>query len=90
MQRGELDLVARRGGVLYFVEIKSRGRADRGEPHLAVDRRKSRALYAAAREFLVRTGHLGDYAFLVGSVLPGPRIRWSTLPITPPSWTAED
>ena len=89
LQRGELDLIARRGDQLWFVETKSRGRHDRGAPHLAVDRRKKGALFAAAREYVVRNGYAGDYGFLVASVLPDPRdgspqITLAILPIGPP------
>lgn len=70
LQRGELDVVAERYGVLWFVEVKCRSRRDVGPPHRAVDARKRSALYAAAREFLVRRGHRGDWGFVIASVLP--------------------
>jgi putative endonuclease len=69
LARGELDLVALRGGRLWFVETKCRARDDVGPPHRAVDRRKRAALFAAAREFVVRTGHRGDWGFLMASVV---------------------
>jgi len=70
LQRGELDLITSRDGHLWFVECKSRGRRDRGPPHRAVDARKRRALFAAAREYALRERWAGDYGFLVVSVVP--------------------
>ena len=73
LQRGELDLVARRAGRLWFVETKSRARGDVGPPHRAVDARKRAAMFAAAREYVVRAGYRGDWGFLVASVIADPR-----------------
>ena len=69
MQRGEIDLVACRNGVIWIVECKSRSRADVGPPYRAVDRRKRRALYAAAREYLASVQWTGDWGFLIASVV---------------------
>ncbi len=40
--RGELDIIARRDGVLAFVEVKARRSATCGSPEDAVDSRKRR------------------------------------------------
>ena len=88
LQRGEIDLVAVRGGVLWFVETKSRGRMDRGAPHLAITPRKKRAMFACAREYVTRSGHRGDYGFLAASVLPAegnvPQVQILRLTVGPP------
>jgi Holliday junction resolvase-like predicted endonuclease len=94
MQRGELDLVARRHGILWFVETKSRGRRDRGAPFRAIDARKKRSLFAAAREYVLLRRFRGDYGFLAASVLPGPGdgrpcVQLLRLPITPPEGPPE-
>ena len=58
--RGELDLIARRGGVLAFVEVKARRSAQYGAPEDAVDGRKRRKvarlaeLWLAARPWALR------------------------------------
>jgi putative endonuclease len=58
--RGELDLIARRGGVLAFVEVKARRTAEYGAPEDAVDGRKRRKvarlaeLWLAARPWALR------------------------------------
>ena len=49
---GEIDLVARDGGTLVFVEVKTRTEADYGGPLPAVDGRKRRKLATLARSYL--------------------------------------
>ena len=52
---GEIDIVADRGGILAFVEVKTR-RTDRfGTPGEAVTRRKQTRIRALARSYLMRT-----------------------------------
>jgi len=48
----ELDIVARDGDVLVFIEVKTRGSEDFGSPISAVDARKRRALSRAAVHYL--------------------------------------
>jgi putative endonuclease len=89
LQRGELDLVAARGGVLWFVESKCRTRDDVGPPHRAVDRRKRYALFAAAQEYRWRRRRRGPFGFLVASVVwvaghHCPIITVARLPVAPP------
>ena len=50
--RGELDLIARRGGVLAFVEVKARRTAECGAPEDAVDARKRRQVARLAELWL--------------------------------------
>jgi len=88
MQRGELDLVVARSGVLWFVECKCRGRGDVGSPIRAVDRRKRAALYRCAREYVARRRHPGDWGFLAASVVweagaPAPSVAFERLAIGP-------
>ena len=54
--QGEIDIVAREGSTLIFVEVKSRSRPDFGGPEAAVHPAKQRRLIAAASAFLGRTG----------------------------------
>ena len=51
-RHGEIDIVARDGGVLVFVEVKSRAGAGFGGPEGAVDWRKQQRLTATVRAFL--------------------------------------
>lgn len=49
---GEIDLIARDGEVLVFVEVRYRGSASHGGAAASVNRRKQRRLLRAARYFL--------------------------------------
>ena len=51
-RRDEIDLVARAGEVLVFVEVKTRRDEEFGRPVSAVDREKQRALSRAAIHYL--------------------------------------
>jgi putative endonuclease len=51
---GELDIIARDGATLVFVEVKSRDGHDFGDAAEAVTRLKQRRIAALARDFIVR------------------------------------
>jgi putative endonuclease len=53
-RRDELDLVARDGEVLVFVEVKTRASEDFGRPRSAVNRAKRAKLSRAATRYLKR------------------------------------
>lgn len=52
---GEIDLIARQGDTLVFVEVKSRDTSEYGTPDRAVDLEKRRRLLRAARDYAHRT-----------------------------------
>jgi putative endonuclease len=56
--RGEVDLVAREGAVLCFVEVRSRSSRAQGGPEETVGRRKARRVVAAATDWALRHGGL--------------------------------
>ena len=53
-KRDEIDVVARIGETLVFVEVKTRRREDFGRPLMAVDKKKRHALNRAAAAYLRR------------------------------------
>jgi putative endonuclease len=55
--RDEIDLVARDGQVLVFVEVKTRKAEDYGRPATAVDREKRHVTSRAAVRYLKRVGN---------------------------------
>jgi len=73
---GELDLVARRGEQLRFVEVKARLPEDESGSE-AVDEGKQRRLVRAAEAWLQEHGSTGDMAFLVALVSMMPEVEWS-------------
>lgn len=50
---GEIDIVARDGDVLVFVEVRSRGDADHGDAAEMVHRRKQRQVARVAQWYLI-------------------------------------
>ena len=50
--RGEVDLVAWEGGVLCFVEVRSRKSSEYGEPLETIDQRKIQRVVRAARAYV--------------------------------------
>lgn len=55
-QDSEIDIVARDGEKLVFVEVKSRSSAEFGSPDRAIDDVKKRHILRAARSFVARSG----------------------------------
>lgn len=66
---GEVDIIAKDGDTLVFVEVKARSGRGFGAPAEAVDRRKRGRLLAAARAFLGRDQGKVPVRFDVISVL---------------------
>lgn len=80
-RRGEIDLVARRRGVILFVEVKTRGNARLGRPLDAVDARKRENVRKAAAHWLAQrrlaeAPHRFDAVEVVGSPGRRPLLRW--------------
>jgi putative endonuclease len=68
--RKEIDLVARRGGVVAFVEVKTRGGLGYGHPLEAITWRKRREIQQVAGAWIDQHGRDGDiYRFDAVAVL---------------------
>lgn len=52
----EADIVARHGGIVVFVEVKSRASGDFGSPDRAVGSDKQKNIVRAARAYATRAG----------------------------------
>ena len=59
-RRGEVDLICRAGGVLCFVEVRSRAGRGHGAPEETVDRRKALRVVAAATDWARRHGSMDE------------------------------
>ncbi|MCK4570613.1 YraN family protein [Candidatus Bipolaricaulota bacterium] len=68
---GELDIIARDGGILVFVEVKARSGDGFGGPEAAVDRAKQRRLISAALAFMEVTKCELPTRFDVVAIRPG-------------------
>ncbi len=69
--RNDLDLVARRGTLVAFIEVKTRRGGEMGPGRLAVGWRKRRTLERVAEVWRLRYGRPGDvYRFDVIEVVP--------------------
>jgi putative endonuclease len=76
---GEIDLVARHGDTLIFVEVKTRATEEFGTPDRAVDPEKQSRVQRAARDYVRRAGANWEQTrFDIVSVLlvSPPRIEW--------------
>jgi putative endonuclease len=66
---GELDIIARRGALTVFVEVKARRGKTYGEPEEAVTPSKARRIRGLASEYLTSSGGSAETRFDVISVL---------------------
>jgi putative endonuclease len=72
---GEIDLIAREGGTLVFVEVRKRSNAEFGGAAASVDHRKRSRIEAAARMYLARLAHEPPCRFDVVT-LDGDHTEW--------------
>lgn len=72
---GELDLVARQGDILVFVEVKTRSSGSFAAPELSVDGRKQRKLLELASAYMAGQGRGMDCRFDVLGIILGPSGR---------------
>ena len=69
---GEIDVIAEKGGVLCFVEVKTRRFDSLTAPYEAVGNKKQRRLIRAAQVYLAETGWSGFCRFDVCEVITDP------------------
>lgn len=89
--RREVDLIARRGSLLAFVEVKTRATDVFGPPEEAVTRRKRLEIEAVALDYLVRHVRADvDVRFDVVSVVAGPGRRLLRCEHLEDAWRPEE
>lgn len=64
----EVDIIAKDGDILTFVEVKSRSSIQHGEPFQFVDYKKQKNLIKAAEVFLRIIRYQGDIRFDIVSI----------------------
>ncbi|MDE7005370.1 MAG: YraN family protein [Alistipes sp.] len=70
--RYELDIVARKAGLLHVVEVKTRRRGSLTPPEAAITSRKFRALHRATSCYLQTTGEEAEVQFDLAAVEMAP------------------
>lgn len=63
MGKAEIDIIARKDGILVFVEVKTRTNDNFGYPEEFVNRRKQRMILNAADSYILRSGWQEDIRF---------------------------
>lgn len=71
--RAEVDIIAKEGNILVFVEVKTRSRYKNEHPELSISARKVRLLMDAAYTYMDKIGHNWEIRFDVISVISAPR-----------------
>ena len=67
---GEIDIIATKGGVLHFIEVKTRTSDEYGFPADAVDETKQKRIRNAARHYLAnKKGSWSEVSFDVFEVM---------------------
>jgi len=56
---GEIDIIARKGKEIHFIEVKTRVGSENGMPEEAVTEKKLKAMRAAANYYMLRLGSEG-------------------------------
>ena len=87
--RREIDIVARRGAVVAFVEVRARRSAGHGHPFETIGWRKRRWLEEAARAWIARFGRPADtYRFdAIAICAPRGDLRHATTEHVEGAWT---
>ncbi len=65
---GEIDIVARKGNKLYFVEVKTRANRKRGMPYEAVNKRKIHQIKKAATYYLLENDKYKDFKYAISVI----------------------
>ncbi len=67
-KRAEIDLIAREGNFLVFIEVKSRSNNDFGKPESSVGQKKKSMLTAGATSYMDMIDYDKDFRFDIISI----------------------
>lgn len=68
-RKAEIDLIARQGDTLVFIEVKTRKNTFFSDPELAVDQKKQNLITNAAMVYMERIGHEWEVRFDIIAVI---------------------
>jgi putative endonuclease len=69
-KRGEVDIIARLGDCMMFVEVKTRTSTDFGEPESFVTKRQQEIIMATANEFIFQRNWQQSIRFDIIAIVP--------------------
>ncbi len=68
-RRAELDIIAKDGEALVFVEVKTKSNNQFGEPESAVDEKKENLMASAGAAYMRKIGHEWEIRFDIVSII---------------------
>lgn len=68
----EVDIIAKKGAEIIFVEVKVRGTISFGQPEMFVNKEKRRHMKKVARAYIDMVKHTGPARFDIISIVNGP------------------
>lgn len=68
----EVDIIAKKGTEIIFVEVKVRGTISFGQPEMFVNKEKRRHMKKVARAYIDMVKHTGPARFDIISIVNGP------------------
>ena len=74
-KHAEIDIIAKKEGLLIFVEVKTRTKINFGYPEEAVDEKKALKVNEGAEQFIYENDWTGDVRFDIISVVNGAKIE---------------
>jgi putative endonuclease len=74
-RHAEIDIITKTGGLLVFVEVKTRSKINFGYPEEAVDQKKAAKVIEGADQYIVANDWKGDVRFDIISVLVGDQVE---------------
>lgn len=67
--KAEIDIIAKDGDVLVFVEVKSKSYTHYGDPEESISAYKENLIIDAAHQFMIKVGHEWEIRFDIISIV---------------------